>query len=191
MSNDLISSNGALAMNAVLEQAARRERPKLLNFIRRRVKTDEDAEDILQDVFYRLVTSYSVTEPIEELTSWLFRAARNRIIDWYRKRKADPFSTLDLEESLPVRLEEILFDPEVDPDTLFARSRVWTELSDALDELPDRQREVFVLHELEGKSVKEIAEITGEPVNTLLSRKRYAILTLRERLQDLYDEFLP
>jgi RNA polymerase sigma factor (sigma-70 family) len=191
MSNDLISSNGALAMNAVLEQAARRERPKLLNFIRRRVKTDEDAEDILQDVFYRLVTSYSVTEPIEELTSWLFRAARNRIIDWYRKRKADPFSTLDLEESLPVRLEEILFDPEVDPDTLFARSRVWTELSDALDELPDRQREVFVLHELEGKSFKEIAEITGEPVNTLLSRKRYAILTLRERLQDLYDEFLP
>ncbi len=190
MSNDLISSNGALAMNAVLEQAARRERPKLLNFIRRRVKTDEDAEDILQDVFYRLVTSYSVTEPIEELTSWLFRAARNRIIDWYRKRKADPFSTLDLEESLPVRLEEILFDPEVDPDTLFARSRVWTELSDALDELPDRQREVFVLHELEGKSFKEIAEITGEPVNTLLSRKRYAILTLRERLQDLYDEFL-
>ena len=123
--------------------------------------------------------------------SWLFRAARNRIIDWYRKRKADPFSTLDLEESLPVRLEEILFDPEVDPDTLFARSRVWTELSDALDELPDRQREVFVLHELEGKSFKEIAEITGEPVNTLLSRKRYAILTLRERLQDLYDEFLP
>ena len=191
MSNDLISSNGALAMNAVLEQAARWERPKLLNFIRRRVKTDEDAEDILQDVFYRLVTSYSVTEPIEELTSWLFRAARNRIIDWYRKRKADPFSTLDLEESLPVRLEEILFDPEVDPDTLFARSRVWTELSDALDELPDRQREVFVLHELEGKSFKEIAEITGEPVNTLLSRKRYAILTLRERLQDLYDEFLP
>ena len=191
MSNDLISSNGALAMNAVLEQAARRERPKLLNFIRRRVKTDEDAEDILQDVFYRLVTSYSVTEPIEELTSWLFRAARNRIIDWYRKRKADPFSTLDLEESLPVRLEEILFDPEVDPDTLFARSRVWTELSDALDELPDRQREVFVLHELEGKSFKEIAEITGEPVNTLLSRKRYAILPLRERLQDLYDEFLP
>jgi RNA polymerase sigma factor (sigma-70 family) len=191
MSNDLISSNGALAMNAVLEQAARRERPKLLNFIRRRVKTDEDAEDILQDVFYRLVTSYSVTEPIEELTSWLFRAARNRIIDWYRKRKADPFSTLDLEESLPDRLEEILFDPEVDPDTLFARSRVWTELSDALDELPDRQREVFVLHELEGKSFKEIAEITGEPVNTLLSRKRYAILTLRERLQDLYDEFLP
>jgi RNA polymerase sigma factor (sigma-70 family) len=191
MSNDLISSNGALAMNAVLEQAARRERPKLLNFIRRRVKTDEDAEDILQDVFYRLVTSYSVTEPIEELTSWLFRAARNRIIDWYRKRKADPFSTLDLEESLPVRLEEILFDPEVDPDTLFARSRVWTELSDALDELPDRQREVFVLHELEGKTFKEIAEITGEPVNTLLSRKRYAILTLRERLQDLYDEFLP
>ena len=191
MSNDLISSNGALAMNAVLEQAARRERPKLLNFIRRRVKTDEDAEDILQDVFYRLVTSYSVTEPIEELTSWLFRAARNRIIDWYRKRKADPFSTLDLEESLPVRLEEILFDPEVDPDTLFARSRVWTELSDALDELPDRQREVFVLHELEGKTFKEIAEITGELVNTLLSRKRYAILTLRERLQDLYDEFLP
>lgn len=191
MSNDLISSNGALAMNAVLEQAAQRERPKLLNFIRRRVKTDEDAEDILQDVFYRLVTSYSVTEPIEELTSWMFRAARNRIIDWYRKRKADPFSTLDLEESLPVHLEEILFDPAMDPDALFARSQVWTELSDALDELPDRQREVFVLHELEGKNFKEIADITGESVNTLLSRKRYAILNLRERLQDLYDEFLP
>ena len=167
-----------------------RERGRLRNFIRRRVPDTNEAEDILQDVFYGLISSYSVTEPIEQLTAWLFRAARNRIIDLYRKRKADTLPLEELEESLPVRLEQVLFDPSVDPDALYDRSVVWTELADALDDLPEEQREVFVMHELEGKSFKEIAEITSEPVSTLLSRKRYAILVLRDRLQDLYDDLL-
>ncbi len=188
MSNIVTPADGALAVNSKLEEAVRHERPRLLDFIRRRVKTDQDAEDILQDVFYGLFASYSVTEPIERLTAWLFRAARNRIIDLYRKRRAETLSLEDLEESLPLRLEQILFDPSVDPDTLYDRSAVWAELADALEDLPEEQREVFVMHELEGKSFKEIAAITGEPLNTLLSRKRYAILALRDSLQDLYDD---
>ena len=168
----------------------------MFNFILRRVRSPEDAEDILQDVFYQLVTSYSVTEPIEKLTSWLFTVARNKIIDWYRKRR--PASSLsqtianpdgEHDASLPLNLEDILFDPAESPDQAYARSVVWTKLADALDELPDNQRQVFVMHELEGKSFKEIAELTGEPVNTLLSRKRYAVLFLRDRLQELYSEF--
>lgn len=173
---------------AELDRAVRSERKRLLDFIRRRVRNRSDAEDILQDVFYQLVTSYSVTEPIEKLTSWLFTVARNKIIDWYRKRRPEslPAEAGDLDS--PLNLEEILFDPRQNPDRVYARSLVWSELSEALDELPDGQREVFVMHELEGRSFKEIAEITGEPLNTLLSRKRYAVLFLREKLQELYDE---
>ena len=171
-----------------LERAAKSERKLLLDFIRRRISNDADAEDILQDVFYQLVTSYSVTEPIEKLTSWLFTAARNKIIDWYRKRRPERGSTSVGEPSPPLDLEEILFDPQQNPDEVFFRSLVWRELAEALDDLPEKQREVFVMHELEGRSFKEIAEQTGESINTLLSRKRYAVLYLRERLQELYDE---
>ena len=171
------------------EVAARNERKRLFDFIRRRVRTEEDAEDILQDVFYQLVASYSVTEPIEKLTSWLFTVARNKIIDWYRKRKPEGFHREDEETGEALNLEDILFDPAQIPDEVYARSLVWTELAEALDELPEEQREVFVMHELDGRSFKEIAEITGEPVSTLLSRKRYAVLHLRESLQELYDEF--
>lgn len=179
--------------NAGFEQVIRNARKKIFDFIRRRVRTQEDAEDILQDVFYQLVSSYSVTEPIENLTSWLFTVARNKVIDWYRKRK--PHLSIqqespsgEPESSGPLYLENILFNPDDSPDAIFATSVVWRELSDALEDLPEEQREVFVMHELQGKSFKEIAEITGEPINTLLSRKRYAILTLRERLRDLYNE---
>jgi len=175
-----------------IAHAARTERPRLLGFIRRRVRSEEDAEDILQEVFYQLVANYSVTEPIEKLTSWLFAVARNKIIDWYRKRKpesrADQGQAGDKEDEA-FNLEEILFDPAGGPDTAYARSLIWDELEEALEELPEEQRLVFVRHELEGRSFKEIAEETGEPINTLLSRKRYAILFLRERLQELYDEF--
>jgi RNA polymerase sigma factor (sigma-70 family) len=153
------------------------------------VRNPADAEDILQDVLYQLASSYSVTEPIEQLTSWLFKVTRNKIIDWYRKRKLDALPLDPEEPSAPIGLDEILFDPTQDPDTLFARSTVWTELADALDEMPEAQRSVFVMHELEGRSFKDIARITGEPINTLLSRKRYAVLFLREKLQELYDEF--
>ena len=182
-----------LQKQSVVQKAAdetfRSERKRLFDFIRRRVRTEEDAEDILSDVFYQLVSNDSVTEPIEKMTSWLFTVARNKIIDWYRKKRPESLPRSDADPSLPLNLEDILFDPAQNPDQVYARSIVWTELADALDELPDEQKEVFVMHELEGKSFKEIAEITGEPVNTLLSRKRYAVLYLREKLQEMYDEF--
>ena len=174
--------------------AVRTERERLLNFIRKRVRTEEDAEDILQDVFSQLIENYDIAEPIEQISSWLYRVARNRIIDWYRKKKSKTFSDLgktpaaNAEDSLPLNLEEVLFDPAQNPDEVYARSLVWPALADALDELPDEQREVFAWHELEGRSFKEIEEITGEPLNTLLSRKRYAVLFLRQRLQELYNE---
>jgi RNA polymerase sigma factor (sigma-70 family) len=179
-----------------VELAARAEQHRLLNFIRSRVRSPEDAEDILQDVFSQLVTSYSVTEPIEKLASWLFTVAKNKIVDWYRKRRPAESISQSLRQSDdeydatgPLNLEDILFDPADTPDQVYARSSVWSELADALDELPEDQKQVFVMHELEGISFKEIARLTGEPVNTLLSRKRYAVLYLRERLQELYDEF--
>lgn len=175
--------------NVTIERAAGAERKRLLDFIRRRVRTQEDAEDILQDVFYQLATSYSVTEPIEKITSWLFTVARNKIIDWYRKKRPESLPGGEGNPAVPLNLEDILYDPRQNPDRVYARSMVWTELADALDELPDEQREVFVLHELEGKSFRQIADLTGEPLNTLLSRKRYAVLHLRERLQELYAEF--
>lgn len=175
--------------SALAEAAIRNERKRLFDFIRRRVRTEEDAEDILQDVFYQFVASYSVTEPIEKLTSWLFTVARNKIIDWYRKRKPSGPDLEDEETGEQLNLEDILFDPTQIPDEVYARSLVWTELAEALDELPEEQRDVFVMHELEGRSFKEIAEITGEPINTLLSRKRYAVFHLRESLQELYNEF--
>lgn len=175
--------------SAAADAAFRSERKRLFDFIRRRVRTEADAEDILADVFYQLVESYSVTEPIEKMTSWLLTVARNKIIDWYRKRKPEPFRQRANESAPPLNLEDILFDPGQNPDVLYARSLVWTELADALEDLPDEQREVFVMHELEGKSFREIAELTGESINTLLSRKRYAVLYLREALQELYDDF--
>lgn len=175
--------------NLAAEQTFRTERKRLFDFIRRRVRTEEDAEDILSDVFYQLISSYSVTEPIEKMTSWLFTVARNKIIDWYRKKRPESLPRDLNDPSLPLNLEDILYDPTQNPDEVYARSLVWTELAEALDELPEEQKQVFVMHELEGKSFKEIAEITGEPQNTLLSRKRYAVLYLREQLQELYDEF--
>lgn len=183
----------ALTANAPreVEKTFRSAQPKLLNFIRARVRNEADAEDILQDVFYQLAASYSVTEPIERMTSWLFTVARNKIIDWYRKKKPVALRSVSDEfgDAGPLNLEDILFDPHDDPEQVYQRSIVWTQLADALDEMPENQREVFVMHELEGKSFTEIAEITGAPLNTLLSRKRYAVLFLRERLKELYDEF--
>jgi len=173
----------------IIERTARRERERLLGFIRRRVRDESDAEDIVQEVLYQLAASYSVTEPIEQLTAWLFRVARNKIIDWYRRRHPNAVPPANQADGEPVLLEEILPDREQSPDMLYARKVVWEQLAEALDDLPEAQREVFVLHEMEGRSFKEIAEITGEPVNTLLARKRYAVLYLRERLQELYHEF--
>ena len=177
-------------LSSVVEERYRSERRRLFDFIRQRVRTAEDAEDILQDVFQQLAVSASIAEPIEQVTAWLFTVARNRIIDWYRKRKPQSSARVFGDEALPVNLEELLFDPRQDPDEMYFRSLVWTELSDALDDLPPEQREVFVMHELEGISFREMARRTGAPVNTLLSRKRYAVLFLRDRLRDLYEDHL-
>ncbi len=171
-----------------LESTVRSERGRLFDFIRRRVRNEEDAEDILQDVFYQLAANDSVTEPIEQLTSWLFTVARNKIIDWYRKKKPDPLPVGQSEDEEGLMLSDLLMDPRQNPDDVYARSLLWTEFTDALEELPDNQREVFVMHEFEGRSFKEIAELTGEPVNTLISRKRYAVLFLREQLRELYEQ---
>lgn len=174
--------------DAALTQTVRQERKRLSDFIRRRVNNEADAEDILQDVLTQLVSSYSLTEPIEQVTAWLFRVARNRIIDWYRRKRPESLPAASNDPDAPLNLEDILFDPRENPDRVYARSLVWKELADALDELPEDQRQVFVWHELEGRSFKDMVDETGVPLNTLLSRKRYAVLHLRDRLQELYSE---
>jgi RNA polymerase sigma factor (sigma-70 family) len=175
-----------------ISEAVDRERGRLRNFIRRRVSDEADAEDILQEVFYELVETYRLMKPVEQVSAWLFRVARNRIIDLFRKRKPE---TLESElsghaaESETLTLEDLLPSPDAGPDAAYARSVLLEELDAALDELPDEQREVFVAHELEGRSFKDLAEETGVTINTLLSRKHYAVIYLRERLGEIYEEF--
>lgn len=168
----------------------RREQSRLRNFIRRRVPDPRDAEDILQDVFYRLVEANRLLMPIEHVTGWLFRVARNRIIDLFRKKRPESFSNAAVadEEDELLLLEDLLPSPDAGPEALYARSVLLGEIERAIDELPEDQREVFVAHELEGRSFREMAAETGVSVNTLLSRKRYAVRHLRERLQRIYDE---
>ncbi|MGA2372389.1 MAG: RNA polymerase sigma factor [Candidatus Korobacteraceae bacterium] len=180
----------ALEQDQRISEVVKRERSRLGNFIRRRVPDPRDAEDILQQVFYELVEGNRLLMPIDHVTGWLFRVARNRIIDLFRKKKPESFSdsTLEDEDGELLRLEDLLPSPDAGPDALYARGVLLDELEAALDELPEEQRDVFVAHELEGLSFKEIAADTGVSVNTLLSRKRYAVLHLRERLQSIYDE---
>jgi len=167
------------------------QRGRLRNFIRRRVPDPSDAEDIVQEVFYELVEANRLLMPIEHVTGWLFRVARNRITDLFRKKKPETFSEAAVEDvdGEVLRIEDLLPSPDAGPEALYARSVFLDELELALDELPEEQRDVFVAHELEGRSFKEMAAETGVSVNTLLSRKRYAVLHLRERLQSIYDEF--
>ena len=174
-----------------ISEAIDREHARLRNFIRRRVPDPRDAEDILQDVFYELVEANRLLMPIEHVTGWLFRVARNRITDLFRKKKPESFSDTAVadEDDELLQLEDLLPSPDAGPEALYARSVLLAALELAVDELPEEQREVFVAHELEGRSFKEIAAQTGVGVNTLLSRKRYAVLHLRERLQSIYDEF--
>jgi RNA polymerase sigma factor (sigma-70 family) len=155
------------------------------------VPDPRDAEDILQDVFYELVEANRLLMPIEHVTGWLFRVARNRITDLFRKKRPERFSDTVVadEDDEPLQLEDMLPSPDAGPEALYARHVLLDELALAVDELPDEQRDVFVAHELEGRSFKEMAAETGVSVNTLLSRKRYAVLHLRERLQSMYDEF--
>jgi RNA polymerase sigma factor (sigma-70 family) len=179
----------ALEQDQRLSEVVKREQSRLRNFIRRRVADPRDAEDILQDVFYELVEANRLLMPIEHVTGWLFRVARNRITDLFRKKKPVSFSDVADEDDELLQLEDLLPSPGAGPEALYARSVLLDALELAVDELPPEQRDVFVAHELEGRSFKEIAAHTGVGVNTLLSRKRYAVLHLRERLQSIYDEF--
>src|SRR3984957_17484523 len=169
--------------NDSLTEIFRREQGRLRRFVRRRVADEGDAEDILQDVFYELVEAYRLMKPVEQAGAWLFRVARNRIIDFFRKKRP-----VQLDDDLSI--EEMLPSAEAGPEAAFARSLLWEELEDALAELPEEQREVFIAHEIEGQSFKEMATETGLSVNTLLSRKRYAVLHLRERLREIHEEIM-
>jgi len=175
-----------------ISEAIARDERRLRDFIRRRVADRGEAEDILQDVFYELVEAYRMMKPVEQVTAWLFRVARNRIIDVFRKKKRDA-SRIDPEmfsENGEARLlEELLPSPQAGPDLLYARSILREALERALDELPPEQRDVFVAHELMGYTFKELAEQSGIAVNTLLSRKHYAVKHLRERLRAIHEEF--
>jgi len=165
------------------------QRARLRNFIRRRVADEADAEDVLQDVFYDFVQAYRLMKPIEQVGAWLFRVARNRIVDLYRKRKTDPLreeASAEPEERLS--LEDLLPSPDAGPEAEYARSLLLSELEEAVEELPEEQRGVFLAHEIEGRSFKEISAATGVSVNTLLSRKHYAVLHLRQRLKTIHDE---
>jgi RNA polymerase sigma factor (sigma-70 family) len=173
-----------------IAEVVEREQSRLLNFIRRRVPDPSDAEDILQDVFYRLVEANRLLMPIDHVTGWLFRVARNRITDLFRRKRPESFSDVaygDEDDDL-LQLEDLLPSPDAGPEALYARNVLLDELATAVDELPADQRAVFIAHELEGRSFKEIADETGVNVNTLLARKRYAVLRLRQRLQGIYDE---
>jgi len=175
-----------------ISEAIDREQSRLRNFIRRHVADREDAEDVLQDVFYELVEAYRLMKPVEQVTAWLFRVARNRITDLFRRRQREAVrvqSAATAEDDGALQLEDLLPSPDAGPDGAYARGVLLEELDAALDELPDEQREAFIGHELNGYSFKELAAQTGVSVNTLLSRKHYAVLHLRRRLQAIHDEF--
>ncbi len=165
------------------------ERSRLGSFIRRRVPDPGEAEDILQDVFFEFTEAYRLPEPIEQAGAWLFRVARNRIIDRFRKKKEEPLAELTGEEDEQFWLEEVLPSPDAGPEAVYARRVLMEALYEALEELPNEQSAVFIAHELEGKSFKELALESGTGINTLLARKRYAVKHLQARLQEIYDEF--
>ena len=182
--------------NQSIGQVVQKEQKRLLEFIRKRVPSEEDAEDILQDVFYQLTESYRLMKPIEQVSAWLFTVARNKIIDMFRKKKPDNFSSLTFndqgsdDEGDSFSIADFLPDASESPEAAYLRKVILNTLDESLKELPQEQRDVFVMQEMEQMSFKQIAELTGEPVNTLISRKRYAVLHLRERLKEVYNELL-
>ena len=188
----IITAEMATEKRQVVEDTVANESNRLLNFIKSRVSDSNDAEDILQDVFIQLWQGYQTIESIEKITAWMFRVARNKIVDLYRKKKPDNFSKIENsvhnDETETMLLAEILVDDRGNPDDVFTRELIWESIEDVLAELPKSQRDVFVWHELEGLSFKEMESRTGDSVNTLLSRKRYAVQYLRKRLSKLYQE---
>jgi RNA polymerase sigma factor (sigma-70 family) len=175
-----------------ISETVERERSRLRNFVRGRVADPSEVEDILQDIFFEFVEAYRLMKPIEHAGAWLFRVARNRIIDRFRKKQPELLQDMSgaSDDGEMLSIEELLPSPDAGPEAAYARGVLLEELEAALDELPDEQREVFIAHEIGGRSFKELSAETGVGVNTLLSRKRYAVLHLRSRLQSVYDEFM-
>lgn len=186
-----MSVTSMIEQDRQISEVIAEERPRLRSFIRRRVPNESDVEDLLQEVFYELVEAHRLLKPIDYVTGWLFRVARNRITDLFRKKRPENFAdaTLQDEEGDLLEMEDLLPSPDAGPEALYLRRVLLEELEHALGELPAEQRGVFVAHELEGLSFKELSVETGVSVNTLLSRKRYAVLHLRRRLQSIHDEF--
>jgi RNA polymerase sigma factor (sigma-70 family) len=188
----ILDSTMSVQQNELIRDTVKKARGRLLDFIRKRVSSEEDAEDILQDVFFELVETYRLMKPVEKVASWMFTVARNKITDRYRKKK-----TLSLEnqvgfhsedEGERLNFEELLEDFSESADNELIRNIIMEALEEALEELPEEQRDVFIMHEVEDRSFQEISELTGVSVNTLLSRKRYAVLFLRKRLKSVYEE---
>ena len=186
------SNSTIIEQDQLISQAMERDEPRLRNFIRKHVADSGDAEDILQEVFFELISAYRLMKPVEHVTAWLFRVARNRMIDLFRKNKPsslnDPVASAEDGDTL--LLEDLLPALDAGPEAAYARNLLLDALEEALEELPEGQREVFIAHELTGLSFKEISAETGLSVNTLLSRKHYAVLHLRRRLKSIYDDFV-
>src|SRR5580698_9968106 len=178
-----------IEQDKLISQGKERDEPRLRSFIRRHVADTSDAEDIVQEVFYELLEAYRLMKPVEHVTAWLFRVARNRMVDLFRRKKPTSLNNPGSMEEGGDTLEDLLPSEDAGPEAAYARSLLLDALEEALEELPQAQREVFIAHELMGQSFKEIADETGLSVNTLLSRKRYAVLHLRQRLQSIYEGF--
>ncbi len=176
--------------NQLIADAVARDQPRLRSFLRSRLLDPTDVEDVFQDVFYELVSAYRAMKPAEEVTAWLFRVARNRITDLFRRRKSQSLNEPAFSEEDELTIEDLLPSPDAGPDALYARNLLYDAIDEAVEELPADQREVFIAHEFEGRSFKELAAETGTPINTLLSRKRYAVLHLRERLSEISTDFV-
>jgi RNA polymerase sigma factor (sigma-70 family) len=192
MSKALSFDGMAREQNRRIAEAVRLERARLKNFIRKRVQDERDAEDILQDVFYELVEAYRMMKPIERVSAWLYRVARNRIADLFRKKRPEATAHDPVaigEEGELLLLEDLLPSAQAGPEAAYARAVLVEELDAALEELPEEQRQAFVAHEIEGRSFKQLAQATGLSVNTLVLRKHYAVVHLRERLEAIYEEF--
>jgi RNA polymerase sigma factor (sigma-70 family) len=188
---EILKIDSMIEQNRQISEVIAEERARLRNFIRKRVPNEADVEDLLQEVFYELVQANRLLMPIDYVTGWLFSVARNRITDLFRKKKPENFTSAAAmdEDGELLRIEDLLPSPDAGPEELLLRRLLLDELQAALGELPGEQREVFVAHELEGRSFKELSAESGVSVNTLLSRKRYAVLHLRRRLQCVHDEF--
>jgi RNA polymerase sigma factor (sigma-70 family) len=185
-----IPSNWTITeQNQLISQALERDRPRLRSFIRKHVADTSEAEDILQDVFYELLEAYRLMKPVEHVTAWLFRVARNRMIDLFRRSKPSSLNNPASAEEGGDTLEDLLPSAEAGPEAAYARSLLLDAVDEALEELPAAQRDVFIAHELMGQSFKEISAETGLSVNTLLSRKHYAVMHLRQSLQAIYENF--